>query len=109
MRHLTISLLCCLALAGLGQAAAFAAAAPCSPAAERARTAPRARGWSVATLNGAPGLYRDGKPVAPVLFWQWEIEERDAKAMSHGRRPVRLSDGGFPDRRLPLGLTDATP
>ena len=43
---------------------------------------PRAKGWSVATLNGAPGLYRDGKPVAPVLFWQWKIEERDAKAMS---------------------------
>ena len=61
MRHLTISLLFCLALAGLGQGA---------------------KGWSVATLNGAPGLYRDGKPVAPVLFWQWEIEEQDAKAMS---------------------------
>ena len=82
MGHLTISLLCCLALAILGQGAAFAAAAPCSPAAENARTAPRAKGWSVATLNGAPGLYRDGKPVAPVLFWQWEIEEQDAKAMS---------------------------
>ena len=81
MRHLTISLLGFLALVGLGRGAAFAAAAPCASA-ERARIAPRAKGWSVATLNGAPGLYRDGKPVAPVLFWQWEIEERDAKAMS---------------------------
>ena len=80
MRHLTISLLGFLALVGLGRGAAFAAAL--RPAAENARIAPRAKGWSVATLNGAPGLYRDGKPVAPVLFWQWEIEEQDAKAMS---------------------------
>lgn len=28
----------------------------------------RTKGWSVATLNGAPGLYRDGKPVAPVFL-----------------------------------------
>jgi len=45
---------------------------------------PREKGWSVAELNGAPGLYRDGRPVAPILFWQWEIMERDAKAMARG-------------------------
>ncbi len=38
--------------------------------------------WKVAELNGAPCLFRDGRPVAPMMFWQWEIEEQDAKAMS---------------------------
>ena len=40
------------------------------------------KGWRVAPLNGAPGLYKDGKPVVPMFFWQWEIEEQDAKAMT---------------------------
>ena len=75
MRRETLILLAGLALAGAGRGADLPAAASC---------APRAKGWSVATLNGAPGLYRDGKPVAPVLFWQWKIEEQDAKAMSRG-------------------------
>ena len=43
---------------------------------------PRTAGWSVGELNGAPGLFRDGKPVAPILFWQWEIMEQDARAMN---------------------------
>jgi hypothetical protein len=43
---------------------------------------PRTNGWSVGELNGAPGLFHDGKAVAPILFWQWEIEEQDARAMS---------------------------
>lgn len=43
---------------------------------------PNATGWSVGELNGAPGLFHDGKPVAPMLFWQWEIKEQDVRAMS---------------------------
>ena len=43
---------------------------------------PAAAAWQVKELNGAPGLYRNGQPVAPILFWQWEIEEEDAKAMA---------------------------
>ena len=26
------------------------------------------KGWRVAPLNSAPGLYKDGKPVAPMFF-----------------------------------------
>ena len=40
------------------------------------------RGWRVAEQNGAPGLYFGERPVAPVMFWQWEAEEEDAKAMA---------------------------
>ncbi|MCR5413402.1 MAG: hypothetical protein K6F50_01580, partial [Kiritimatiellae bacterium] len=39
-------------------------------------------GWKVAELNGAPCLFRDGRPVAPIMFWQWEMEEQDAKALA---------------------------
>ncbi|MGN0853773.1 MAG: hypothetical protein ACI4Q3_10425 [Kiritimatiellia bacterium] len=46
------------------------------------RAAVSPKGWCVAPLNGAPGLYHEGRPVAPMFFWQWEIEERDAKAMA---------------------------
>lgn len=39
-------------------------------------------GWRVAEQNGAPGLFLDGRPVAPVMFWQWEAEEQDMKALA---------------------------
>ena len=42
----------------------------------------RETGWRVAELNGAPGLYRDGQPVAPVFFWQWELLDEDVRAMA---------------------------
>ena len=38
-------------------------------------------GWRVAELNGAPGLFLDDRPVAPIMFWQWEAEEPDMKAL----------------------------
>lgn len=41
-----------------------------------------ARGWHVAEWKGAPALFHDGKPVPPVLFWQWEMQEADAKALA---------------------------
>ena len=39
-------------------------------------------GWRVAELNGAPGLFLDDRPVAPIMFWQWEAEEPDMKALA---------------------------
>ena len=39
-------------------------------------------GWRVAELNGAPGLFHNGKPVAAMLFWQWEPQEKDTRDMS---------------------------
>ena len=41
-----------------------------------------APGWRVAELNGAPGLYHNGKPVAAMMFWQWEPQEKDTRDMS---------------------------
>lgn len=40
------------------------------------------RGWRVDDWRGAPALFHDGKPVPPILFWQWEMQEPDAKALS---------------------------
>ncbi len=42
----------------------------------------KAPAWQVAEHNGAPCLFLDGRPVAPMLFWQWEMQERDAKDIS---------------------------
>ena len=39
-------------------------------------------GWRVAELNGAPGRFLDDRPVAPIMFWQWEAEEPDMKALA---------------------------
>ena len=33
-------------------------------------------GWRVAELNGAPALYHDGKPMPPMMFWQWQLQEK---------------------------------
>ena len=52
------------------------------PGAPATDSLPPATGWRVAELNGAPGLYRDGQPVAPVLFWQWELLDEDVRAMA---------------------------
>jgi len=52
--------------------------------------------WSVGEVNGAPGLLRAGKPVAPVLFWQWELEERDVRAMSSVGLNLFSCFGSFP-------------
>lgn len=40
------------------------------------------RGWHVGDWRGAPALFHDGNPVPPILFWQWEMQEPDAKALS---------------------------
>jgi len=41
-----------------------------------------ASGWRVADHNGAPCLYFGNKPVAPILFWQWEMQEQDVKSVA---------------------------
>lgn len=45
-------------------------------------SAPSDRGWRVASWHGAPALFHDGKPVPPILFWQWEMQEEDARALA---------------------------
>ncbi len=66
-------------------------------------------GWRVAELNGAPGLWHDGKPVAAFFFWQWEPQEKDVGDMSaagvelftmfgsslHYAHPYWRKDGSF--------------
>ena len=39
-------------------------------------------GWRVGDVNGAPGLLHGGKPVAPIMFWQWEPQESDVRDMA---------------------------
>lgn len=52
--------------------------------------------WSVGEMNGAPGLLRKGRPVAPVLFWQWELEERDVRDLSAAGLELFSCFGSFP-------------
>ena len=35
--------------------------------------------FSVRNINGVPRLLKNGTPVFPLMFWQWTIEEDDAK------------------------------
>ena len=66
-----------------------------SPGAPATDSLPPATGWRVAELNGAPGLYRDGKPVAPVLFWQWELLDEDVRAMAGAGVDLFATFGSF--------------
>ena len=65
-------------------------------------------GWRVAELNGAPGLYHDGKPVAAMMFWQWEPQEKDTKDMSAAGMELFAMFGSFPHYRHPYWRKDGT-
>ena len=60
-----------------------------------------AMAWEVKDLNGAPGLYRDGTPVAPLFFWQWELQEPDVREMSRRGFDLFAMFGSFPHYRHP--------
>lgn len=38
--------------------------------------------WAVREYRGAPGLWRDGEPVTPMLFWQWRPEAYEVEHFS---------------------------
>jgi hypothetical protein len=65
-------------------------------------------GWSVADVNGAPCLFHDGRPVAPVLFWQWEPEERDVKDLSAAGVKLFSMFGSFPHYAHPYWREDGS-
>ena len=86
----------------LSCAAVAAVAAPCGGEAQGRK------GWYVAELNGAPGLWHDGKPVPPILFWQWELQERDVKSMSDAGIDLFAMMGSFPHYEHPYWRDDGT-
>ena len=59
------------------------------------------KGWRVAELNGAPGLYHDGKPVPAMMFWQWEPQEKDTRDMSAAGMDIFAMFVSFPHYRNP--------
>lgn len=60
-------------------------------------------GWRVTrNRQGVPCLYRDGKPVPPVLFWQWELEKRDVLSMSSAGIDIFSCFGSFPHYMNPF-------
>ena len=59
-------------------------------------TAVCAADWAVGEVNGAPGLLRNGRPVAPILFWQWELEEQDVRDLSTVGLELYSCFGSFP-------------
>lgn len=67
-----MKVLCCMVF---GAVAAFCEAGVKSLAGDGLK-------WRVAMHNGAPGLFLGDRPVAPVMFWQWESEEEDSKAFA---------------------------
>ena len=64
--------------------------------------------WEVKDLNGAPGLYRDGAPVAPLFFWQWELQEPDVREMSRRGFDLFAMFGSFPHYRHPYWRVDGS-
>ena len=66
------------------------------------------RGWRVAELNGAPGLYHDGKPVPAMMFWQWEPQEKDTRDMSAAGMEIFAMFGSFPHYRNPYWRKDGS-
>lgn len=73
------------------------------------RAAPEKRaGWYVAPLNGAPALYRNGEAVVPVLFWQWELQEKDVRDMSAAGVSLFSMFGSYPHYANPYWKSDGT-
>ena len=89
-------------LACLGLVAVSAAAHAVTSG--RQAVAAAAEGWRVRELNGAPGLWQDGKPVAPVLFWQWDLQEQDVKDMSAAGMELFSMFGSFGHYEHPYWL-----
>jgi len=72
--------------------------------------------WSVRDCRGMPGLCKDGQPVTPIIFWQWqpelyEVEHFSAAGISlfsffgskqHYANPYWTKDG-----RVELAFQDA--
>ena len=65
-------------------------------------------GWRVAELNGAPGLWHDGKPVPAMMFWQWEPQEKDTRDMSSVGMDIFAMFGSFPHYRNPYWRKDGS-
>ena len=69
---------------------------------------PAEDGWRVAELNGAPGLWHDGKPVAALMFWQWEPQEKDTRDMSKAGVDIFTMFGSFPHYKHPYWRKDGS-
>ena len=81
----------------------------CAAVAASCRDAtPNRKGWYVAELNGAPGLWHDGKPVPPIMFWQWQLQEQDVKSMSNAGIDLFATMGSFPHYEHPYWRADGT-
>ena len=64
--------------------------------------------WHVAELNGAPALYHDGKPVPPMMFWQWQLQEKDVKDLSAVGMEIFSMFGSVPHYEHPYWLKDGS-
>lgn len=66
---------------------------------------PTEQGWSV---NGAPGLYHNGKPVPAMMFWQWEPQEKNTRDMSAAGMDIFAMFGSFPHYKHPYWRKDGS-
>ena len=67
-----------------------------------------AQPWSVRDLNGAPCLYRDKEPVTPIMFWQWELQEKDVRDMTHTGIQLYSMFGSHPHYAHPYWKEDGS-
>ena len=65
-------------------------------------------GWRVADLNGAPGLYHNGKPVPPIMFWQWQLQEKDVRDLSFAGVELFSMFGSVPHYENPYWREDGS-
>ncbi|MCC6353450.1 MAG: hypothetical protein IT577_06165 [Verrucomicrobiae bacterium] len=72
--------------------------------------------WSVREWRGMPGLWRDGQPVAPMIFWQWKPEAYEVEHFSAAGIDLFSFFGSFqhydqpywkPDGRVAPAFQDA--
>ena len=87
--------------------------ASCAMAAEKPVERPA---WSVRDHRGAPGLWRDGEPVTPMIFWQWKPEAYEVEHFSAAGISLFSCFGSFqhydhpywkPDGRVAPDFQDA--
>ncbi|MDO4573874.1 MAG: hypothetical protein Q4D98_01520 [Planctomycetia bacterium] len=57
--------------------------------------------WEVKDWKGMPCLWKDDAPVTPMMFWQWELQEKDVRDMSGAGMQIFSMFGSFPHYSYP--------
>ena len=64
--------------------------------------------WSVQAWQGMPGLWKDGQPVTPMLFWQWQPEAYEIENFSKAGINLFSAFGSFQHHAHPYWRQDGS-